>query len=51
MIKPDNKKSPATNYLSSLYLSHANLSECEVCINEGGRLPIYTFQVTDLLHD
>ena len=34
-----------------LSLSHANLSECEVCINEGGHLPIYTNQVTDLLHD
>ena len=28
-----------------------NLSECEVCINEGGNVPIYSFQVTDLLHD
>ena len=28
-----------------------NLSECEVCINEGGRLPIYILHVTDLLPD
>ena len=48
-----NKKSPAAIYLSSLTLSlsHVNLSECEVCINEGGHLPIYTNQVTGLLHD
>ena len=51
MNKTSNKKSPAANYLSSLSLSHANLSECEVCINEGGRLPIYTFHVTDQIHD
>ena len=53
MIKPSNKKSPTTIYLSSfsLSLSHGNLSECEVCINKGGCLPIYTFQVTGLLHD
>ena len=35
----------------SLSLSHAKLSECEVCINEGGLFPIYTNQVTELLHD
>ena len=54
MINPINKKYPAAIYLSSLvslYLSHVNLSECDVCINEGGCLPIYTNQVTDLLHD
>ena len=28
-----------------------NLSECEVCINEGGCFLIYTNQVTGLLHD
>ena len=53
MNKPSNKKSPTVIYLSSFSLSpsHANLSEFELCINEGGRLPIYTFQVTSLLHD
>ena len=52
MIKPNKKKSFATICLSSLSLSspHANLSEW-VCINEGGRLSIYTFQGTDLIHD
>ena len=60
MIKPKNKKYPTIIYLSSLLSlslslslshSHAILSECEVCINQGGHLPNYTNQVTSLLHD
>ena len=52
MINPSNKKYSIAIYNSSLVsLSHVNLSECEVCINEGGCLPIYTLQVTYLLHD
>ena len=52
MRNPSNKKSSTTIYLSSfsLSLSHVNLSEGEVCINEGGCLPIYTNKVTELLH-
>ena len=48
MNNPSNKKYLTTIYLSSFSLSHENLSECEVCINEGGSLPIYTNQVTGL---
>ena len=51
MNKASNKKSLETIYLFSFSLSHVKLIECEVCINERGNLPIYTFQVTDLLHD
>ena len=52
MINPSNKKYSSTIYLSFLLsLSHANLRVCEVCINEGEHLPIYTNQVIDLLHD
>ena len=53
MNKPNNKKSSTAIYLSSLSLSlsHVNLSECDLCINEGGNLPIYTNKVTNLLHD
>ena len=53
MNKPSNKKFASAIYLSylSLSLSHENLSECEVCINEGGSLPIYTFQLNDVIHD
>ena len=52
MINPNNKIS--SSYLSllpSLSLSHVKLRVCEVCINEGEHLPIYTFHVTDQIHD
>ena len=45
------EKTPQSISPPCLSLSHANLSECEVCINEGGHLPIYTNQVIDLLHE
>ena len=53
MKKASNKKSSTTIYLSSLYFSlHSCELECmQVCINEGGRLPIYTFQLTHIMHD
>ena len=54
MINPSNNKYSVAIYLSSLVsisLSHANLNEFEVCINEGGRLPIYANHVTDILHE
>ena len=53
MNKSSNKKSYASIYLSSLSFS---LYSCELewvqgRINEGGHLPIYTFQVIDLTHE
>ena len=52
MNNTSNKKSLEAIYLSFfLSLSHVNLSESEACKNEGGRLPIYTNQVTNILHD
>ena len=53
MNKPSNKKYSATIYLSSLSFSlySYELEWVQVCINEGGFLPIYIFQVTCLLHD
>ena len=48
MIKSSNKKYSVAIYLSSfVYLSLMQTWECEVCINEGECLPIYTFQVID----
>ena len=52
MIKPSKKKYLVAIYLSSfLSFSLMQTWECEVCINEGESLPIYTFHVTDLLHN
>ena len=48
MIKPINKKYSTSIYLSSFVsLFLMRTWECEVCINEGFNLPIYTFQVTN----
>ena len=44
MEKPKHKKSSAT-----LSLSSCELEWVSVCINEGGRLPIYILQVIDFL--